>query len=265
MKSEAAGVQSVDRALQILTALSDEPDGLRLVEVAQSTQLPVSTVHRLLNALAERRFAHFDQPHSAWRVGPAAFRAGSAFARRNTFAAPALPAMRRLRDATRETVSLAAPDDGEVIVLAQVESREIVRAINRIGGRAPMTSSALGKALLATYDSGALRDHLDRHGMPRATAKTRTDAEALRQDLERARLRGFAIDLEEHGLGLHCVAAPIFDGTGEAVAALSVSGLAARLSEDDLDRIGPAVCANALAITRSLAGALPAHWPAPPA
>lgn len=260
MEKSVSIVQSVDRALHILEQLADHSEGLRLNEIAERTGLAPSTAHRLLTSLEQRRFVHVAKDRAVWHVGRQAFRVGAAFARRRAFVAPATPMMRALRDATRETVNIAAPEDGKVVILAQVESREIVRAINVIGGRAPLSSSALGKAILATYDDDALAAYVERHGLPCCTVHTITDLAALREDMAVIRDRGYALDREEHFLGLHCVAAPVFDAASEAVASVSVSGLAARMTDDRVDALGPLVVASAAELTRSLDGVPPTNW-----
>lgn len=253
-------VQSVDRALRILEQLAEDAEGLRLSDVAERTRLAPSTVHRLLTSLEHRQFVHFAKDRAVWHIGGRAFRVGAAFVRRRTFVTPAAPMMRELRDATRETVNVGAPEDGSVVILAQVESREVVRAINIIGGRAPLSSSGLGKAILATYDDDAFAAHIERHGLPRCTTNTITDPKILRNELAVVRDRGFALDCEEHFMGLHCVAAPVFDATGEAVAAISVSGLAVRMTDDRINAIGSLVMTSARQLTASLDGSPPNDW-----
>lgn len=254
MTAERGVVQSLDRAMTLLALIADARDGLRLGELAAAAGLPASTCHRLLATMEQRRFVQFDAPASAWLVGRQAFRVGAAFVRRAAFVAPALPAMRALRDATRETINIGAPDDGSVVILAQVESREVVRAINVVGGESPLSSSGLGKAILSTWSDDAVARHIERHGLPRSTANSLVEASELRDDLATIRARGYAIDCEEHLLGLHCVAAPVFGASGDAVAALSASGLAARMYEGRMKEIGAQVVAAAA--TLSEAGAV---------
>ena len=134
-------VRSVERALSLLEVLGEREEGFRLTDLATETGLSHSTVHRLLTTLEARRFIEFDRTENVWHVGRQAFAVGSAFVRQRNFVASALPFLRRLRDQTRETTNLGVIDDGEVVVLTQVESREIMRAITRVGGRVPMVTS----------------------------------------------------------------------------------------------------------------------------
>src|SRR5258708_16008146 len=145
------GVQSVDRALLIIETLAEDDEGYRLSDLSVRTGLSSSTVHRLLTTLEKRRFVQFDRDESMWHIGAQSFAVGSTFLRRRNFLTQALPYLRKLRDQTRETANLAVVDDGEMIVLTRVESREITRSVTKVGGRFPMVPSALRKSLLPTY------------------------------------------------------------------------------------------------------------------
>src|ERR1700681_1310900 len=132
------GVQSVDRALLIIETLAEDDEGYRLTDLAARTGLSPSTVHRLLTTLEKRRFVQFDRDDSMWHIGAKSFAVGSTFVRRRNFVTEALPYLRKLRDQTRETANLAVVDDGAMVVLTRVESREIMRSVTKVGGRVPM-------------------------------------------------------------------------------------------------------------------------------
>src|SRR5712671_3574142 len=129
------GVQSVDRALSIIETLAEDDEGYRLTDLAVRTGLSPSTVHRLLTTLEKRRFVQFDRDEFMWHIGAQSFAVGSTFVRRRNFATQALPYLRKLRDQTRETANLAVVDDGAMVVLTRVESREIMRSVTKVGGR----------------------------------------------------------------------------------------------------------------------------------
>jgi IclR family transcriptional regulator, acetate operon repressor len=254
-------VQSVDRAMAILDVLGEDEEGYRLRDLAIRTGLSPSTVHRLLTTLERRRFVEFDQTEGAWHVGRQVFSIGSAFVRRRNFVAPALPFLKRLRDITHETANLGVADDGEVVVLTQVESREIMRAITRVGGRAPMATSGLGKAILATYSEADVAAIIRRHGMKRLTPNSAIRAGDLRERLNQVQRDGYALDDEEYLAGLRCVAAVVYNDQAEALAAISVSGLASRVDRERLPALGKLVHNVACELTRALGGRLPAAYP----
>ena len=251
-------VQSVERAMAILVCLGENEEGLRLTEIARQTRLSVSTVHRLLTTLEARRFAQCDPSAGLWHVGRQAFSVGATYARQRNFIAPALPILKRLRDQTRETANLGIVDDGEVVVLTQVESREIMRAITRVGGRAPMTSSGMGKAILASYGQADIEAMFARHGLRRITERSITSRHAMRAELARIRQAGYAVDDEEYVSGLRCVAAAVYGAQGEAVCAVSISGLSVRVTEARVEELGHMVAQAARQLTESLGGVAPA-------
>ena len=251
------GVQSVDRALSILETLAEDDEGYRLSDLAVRTGLSASTVHRLLATLESRRFVQFDRAQSKWHVGVRSFTVGASFARRRNFSTQAIPYLRKLRDLTRETANLAVVDDEFIIVLTRMESREIMRSLTQVGGRVAMVTSGVGKAVLATYsdeDVGAVIRH---HGMPRLTEKSIVRPGDLFKELEKIRKQGFALDDEEACMGLRCIAAVVYNDCAEPLAAISVSGMTSRLTDDRLPEIGQIVREVAGELTVALGGVMP--------
>tara|TARA_R110002124_G_scaffold144122_15_gene309078 strand:- start:28246 stop:28986 length:741 start_codon:yes stop_codon:yes gene_type:complete len=245
----------VDRALLLLKALAEESEGLRLTDAAARTELSPSTAHRLLTTLEYRNFVQFDPSSALWHVGHQSFAVGSTFIQHRNFVAAALPFLRRLRDQTRETANLGIIHNGEMVVLTQVESREIMRAITRVGGRSPLTASGMGKAILATYAAEDVAAVTNAHPMKAMTPRTIINRLDLNADLEVTAARGYAIDNEEYVLGLRCVAAVVRDHQGEPLCALSVSGLAIRMTLDRLPELGKLVADSATKLSQSMLGA----------
>jgi IclR family acetate operon transcriptional repressor len=247
-------VQSLSRALKLLNALSYHGSGLSLSEVAQEVGLPNSTAHRLLTTLQNERFVRFDAERSVWMIGVQAFRVGSTFVRSRDVVAIARPYMRRLMEQSGETVNLGISDRGEIVYLAQVECQKMMRAIAGPGGRARMHCSGVGKAILSHLNPEASRKVLHGRELIRETSHTHTSVDALFQDLEVSQQRGYAIDDEENAIGLRCVAAAIFDEHGEPLAAVSVSGPTARVTDQRVATLGEQVSKIAGDITAELGG-----------
>jgi IclR family transcriptional regulator, acetate operon repressor len=255
--SRDGGVQSVDRALLIIETLAEDDEGYRLTDLAVRTGLSPSTVHRLLTTLEKRRFVQFDRQESMWHIGAQSFAVGSTFVRRRNFVAQALPYLRKLRDQTRETANLAVVDDGAMVVLTRVESREIMWSVTKVGGRVPMVASGLGKALLSTYSEQDVFAIIQREGMPRLTSRSIVRAGELCKSLHDIRQQGYSVDDEEALIGLRCVSAVVYDDCSEPLAAISVSGKASRVSKDRLPVLGKLVQEVAAELTRALSGARP--------
>ncbi|WP_366656821.1 IclR family transcriptional regulator [Fodinicurvata sp. EGI_FJ10296] len=248
-------VQSLGRALTLLEHLARRPDGRSLSDLAAAAELAPSTVHRLLKSLESRGFAAVDADTGLWCVGIAAFTVGNAFLRGRSYIAVAQPHMRSLAETTGETINLAVPDHGAALYVAQIESQHMMRVFARMGTWVPLHCSGVGKAILiglsAEDRSAMIRSRIR---LTRLTDRTLTEPEALARDLAAAEARGYAIDDGEHAVGLRCVAAPIFDNAGMPLAAVSVSGPAARVTDERVADMGAAVAATAASITARLGG-----------
>ncbi|MCT4332913.1 IclR family transcriptional regulator [Paracoccus sp. YLB-12] len=251
---EAAGtIQALDRALDILDLLAANP-GLTLSEVAEQMQQSPSTVHRVLHTLAARGVAETDLATQTWHIGPATFRLGSAFMRRSGIVERARPMLRALMEHTGETANLGILNGDAVLFVSQAETHETIRAFFPPGTRSPLHASGIGKALLAFGRADTLRMLLDHVPLKRFTDRTLTTAEALQEDLSRIRHRGFSFDDEEKTRGMRCIAAPVFDLSGEAVAGISVSGPSHRIGHEHVKTLGAAVAAAASELSQALGG-----------
>ncbi len=256
-------VQSLVRALGIINRLSLADDGVSLTELGQQVGLSPSTTHRLLTTLEQERYVHFDPERRLWSVGVQAFVAGSAFLKTRSLVAVARPHMRALMEESGETVNLAVEDEAEAIYLSQVECRQMMRAFARPGARVPLHCSSVGKALLSATAESDLARVLHLRGLPRVTVKTINTTAALRADLRQARAQGYAIDDEEHAVGLRCIAAVVFNESADPIAALSLSGPMARIADDRIPVLGALVRRSADLITAQLGGVLPAWRQSP--
>lgn len=254
MATVPGNVQAVSRALNILKILGDAGEGLRVSDLARLSGLAVSTTHRLLTTMENAGFVHFDSSLGEWHVGREAFAVGAAYVQRRNFVAPAITYLRRLRDDSRETANLGVLDNGQLVTVSQIESREVMRAISPPGGRVPATCSAMGKAIIATWPDSQIAAFCQANGFHPLTSKSHVALDSLMQDIAQIRRSGFAIDDEEHIKGLRCVGAAIWSADGEAVGAISVSGIAARMTPDKLTQITRQVQIAAADLTRRIGG-----------
>ncbi|WP_410216656.1 HTH-type transcriptional regulator BhcR [Paracoccus sp. (in: a-proteobacteria)] len=243
-------VQALDRALDLLDLLATRP-GLTLSEVAEHAGQPPSTVHRVLHTLATRGMVESDPSTQAWNIGPQAFRLGSAFMRRSGIVERARPILRALMEDTGETANLGILQGDAVLFLSQVETQETIRAFFPPGTRSPLHASGIGKALLAF---GRPQAPIRSGSLARFTDKTIVEPDALQADLARIRQRGFSFDDEERTRGMRCIAAPVFDLTGEAIAGVSVSGPTHRIGSEHVKTLGAMVAAAAASLTEAMGG-----------
>ncbi len=249
IREGVAGVRALDRALALLQAVAARAEGNALTDLADAAGLAPSTAHRLLRGLEERGFVSQDAERGLWFVGVGAFAVGAAFLKVRDVVQIARPAMRRLMERSGESVNLAVLDAGEAVFLSQVECRQMMRALAPPGGRAPLHASGVGKALLMGFGDKERIRRIAAMKLGRHTDYTLIDAAALTRDIEESRLRGFAIDDEEHAVGLRCVAAPIRNEFAEPVAAISISGPKARIEDARLPELGELVARAAAEVS----------------
>lgn len=247
-------IQSISRAAAILNTLSEQPGGMTLTEVSQTVGLSTSTAHRILTSLNEEKYVQFHTSTNLWSIGVQCFIAGSAFLRSRELLTIARPFMRRLMEECGESVNLAVEDRGEVVYLAQVECRAMMRAFAMPGGRAAIHCSGVGKALLSEYDRKLVREILKQKGLAQYTPKTLKTYKAFQQSLDKSRQQGYAIDDEEQAIGVRCIAAVIHNEERSPIAAVSVTGPTVRLSDDRIEGLGSLVNRAAYDITLAYGG-----------
>ena len=223
--------RSVARALTILHLFTVGEAEISLSEISQRVALHQSTVFRLLATLGAVGFTE-QNPHTGrYRLGPAALSLGQAFLRHSDLRQLAEAQLASLRDHSSETVHLATLYGTEVLYLEKLPGLHPIGLMtSRIGDRAPAHCTGLGKAMLAYQPEAAVRQTFS-GGLPGYTPRTVTRINALLEDLEKVRQQGFAVDDEEHEVGVVCVAAPVFDSS-RMVAAISASGPADRIRQE---------------------------------
>jgi IclR family transcriptional regulator, acetate operon repressor len=229
----AAGAtyQSAERVLALLTSFDDTRIELGVTEMANSIGVHKSTASRLAAAL--ERAGLLARHGRRYRLGLEVIRLGSLALRNFDFVASMQPAMDKLSQQTGETVNLAVPDGSDVLNVAEVASTFILSSSGGwIGRRTKPHAVANGKVLLAYGAIGIPRE------LERYTDQTITTRGALEAELAAVRRNGYATAVAELEDGLVAVAAPVFDGTGACVAALSVSGPAYRMRPGALDQLG---------------------------
>jgi IclR family transcriptional regulator, acetate operon repressor len=257
MGENSGVVQSLDRAMRLLEVLADADDGCRLVEVARRAELPVSTTHRLLLTLENRRFAQFDRGSGLWTVGARCLSVGASFLRRRALAAQVLPYMDALSRETGRTVNFGTAAEGSVVFVTHVENASSHRFTARPGGRSPLHCSGIGKSMLAGLPEASVRDLLTRYGMKRLTPHSMTEPDRLCDSLEVVRQRGYALDDQENTIGLRCIASAIYGEFGQPVAAISIAGSATQIGDASIVELGQLVASAAAAITAATGGQHP--------
>src|SRR2546421_3914390 len=241
---------SARSALQILKAFTPEHPEWGVRELSGHLGWARSTTHVLLSTLAGEGFLK-QSPDRRYRLGWTIFELGSVFLSGLELREVALPVMRRLNQRFNEAVHVAVLDRGEAVYVEKVASAKSMPLFTRMGLRYPAHCTGVGKVLLAHAPEMVLRDI----SLVPFTPHTIIDPQTFNQELKCIRDVGVAYDREESLIGLSCVAAPIYDFTGEVIAALSISLPTVRFLPAE-SSLTEAVKAAACEISRSL-GYLP--------
>ena len=240
--SQGSPVEAVDRALLLLQALAPTgASGATLSQLAEQTRLNKTTVHRTLAALRLRGFVEQDPGSGSYALGAAATQLAGDFFGEENLPVMLHPALVALSGAVDELVHLGVLSGTRVVYLDKVEPERPVRVWSAVGRTRPAVTTALGRALLAWRGTDRVmlagyvraRHAEDDAGTGGAAAVT---VDGVWQELERARTRGWAVEVEENEPGISCVAVPLLRA-GAAVAAVSVTAPVERMTAARRDQL----------------------------
>lgn len=238
---------TLGKAMALLDVIAGSDAPLRFTDLLAITDQPRGTLHRQLVHLMREGLIETDG-EGRYSPGLRLLTLAARSWARNDLRQIAEPHLARLRDQTGETVHLGVLHDLQVVYLDKVEGRQSVRMYSHIGNAAPAYCTGVGKAALSTLGNADLKGRVGRIRFHPFTAHTHGSSSALLEDIEKTRLRGYALDEEEHEEGIRCVAAAIILANGSPPAGLSVTGPAYRITLAKLIEWAPLVRAAANAI-----------------
>lgn len=225
-------VQSIERVALILDTLGDHSQGLSLTDLSTRVDLSKGTTHRLLSSLAFFGYARQNEENKKYCLGFKLVELGNRLLNQIDFRTEARPYLLNLAEQVKETVHLVILDKQKALYIDKVEAADQppgLRMVSILGSRVPAHCSAVGKVLLSALPDEKLEKLVGVTGLAKRTEKTITDFTKLKAHLQRVGINGYAFDQEENEVGIRCVAAPIRDQRGEAIAAISISGPVSRI------------------------------------
>lgn len=249
MDKAGSGVQSLDRALNLLELLADAGGAMRLAELEKATGLPLPTIHRLIRSLAHNGYVR-QEASRRYTLGPRLIRLGETASR--ALGSSAVPYLAELVAEIGETANMAVLEGDAIVYVAQVPSGHSMRMFTEVGRRVPTHCTGVGKAILSQLRDAEVLALLDRTGMQAMTPRTHTDPAALLGELGDVREQGWAVDDAEQEIGVRCVAVPLIGAP--ALAAISVSGPSGRITTGRVAQIAPFLQAAAVRLSEDLRG-----------
>ena len=245
-------VSSVRRALSILEILAGTRNGLGVSAVSRKIHAPKSSTHTILLTLERGGFLQYDDRNEHYSLGPKFFALGYLLPSKTDTREQARPFLADLVETTGLTAHLAILDGNQLVYVEKVDSPGLVKINTWVGRRIDAHSTALGKVLLAQASTDRIHELFRSKSLDRRTPRTITTKDALLREMHKIRLRGYAVDDEECGLGVRCVSSPIFDREGKAIAAIGVAGTTAQISRQTMVSLGRLARDTAQRISRHL-------------
>ncbi|HBD63967.1 MAG TPA: IclR family transcriptional regulator [Clostridiales bacterium] len=245
--------QSVEKVLQIIEAMAQSKESLRLQDIAQRVDMPASTALRFLNTLMQCGYARQDAENLRYSLTLKFMHIGSLVSSQISIRDVARPYLANLAQKCNESVCLAIEQDMEIVYIDVIDGPDgMLKITQRIGKLAPIHSTGIGKLMLLNYDLKQLDHIIEKKGLKALTPNTITSKDELLQELDKIKQRGYALDDEECELGARCLSAGIKDYTGKYVAGISVSGPTARMTMEYIEQIKDIVIETADKVSREL-------------
>jgi len=250
-------VQSLGRALDLLELLGKAGrDGGRLTDLANGLGLSKAATYAILQTYLSRGFisAIGEGPTKRYRLGMSLARLGDMAISNIALADIAMPVLRALTREVGLTSRVAILDEGYAVVIGRADAPGAIRFDAALGRRELPHSSAVGKSMLAALPRTQALAILRQTGLPRRTPHTITTLAAVQSDLDRVAQRGYAVDDEEDTEGVVCIGTCVFDRTGNAVGAISITGLKQNSSEDRQEQLATTLIRHADQLSRHMGG-----------
>mgnify|MGYP001067479038 CR=1 FL=1 len=244
-------INSILKAIDIMTLFSTSESRLSLGEISRRLGIPKSTAHHLLATLLSRGFIE-RVDGDQYALGTAIMALTQAVRVNVELRDRAAPLLRELADTSRESAYLTVREGDYCLYIYAVESPHRLLARTAVGDKVLMHCTSVGKAILAFLSTEDVREIVARTGLPTFTNATITDVDALCEELEKTRARGYALDYEEHETGTFCIGAPIVNEHGQVIGALSISGADPAIVRDRVNEMAAQVIHAAHEVSRRM-------------
>lgn len=222
-QKESYSIQSVDNALDVLEALCDEGDEVRISQLSERLGMNKTSIFRLLATFENRGYVEKEQKSGKYKLGLSAYEIGQKFLSRMVLLRKAKPVMEKLTRECNEAIYLAVPSGNEVLLLDMVDTTQQVKIIPLLGNRYPITGPSAGRVILA-------------HGEGHCASCSLDEIAALEAELPRIRKQGGCYDQGAFGEGIASLAAPLIDAQGNIPGSLCMVGPEFRLSADKIEQ-----------------------------
>jgi len=247
---------TLGKAISLLERVVMSPDPLRFTDILHQSGQPRGTLHRQLSHLLEEGLLE-QRSDQTYVAGIRLLKFAASAWSGSDLRSIAAPHLRTLHEQTGESVHLGVIRGTEIIYLDKIDGKHAVRMYSQIGRTSPLYCTGVGKAALSLLSEAELAGVIEALSFQSFTANTISSEGQLRAEIETIRSRGYGFDMEEHEVGIQCIAVPIATGRADFRAAISVTGPAYRLTKERLEGWAPLVQEIAVKISTDAAVRLP--------
>ncbi|QKJ37326.1 MULTISPECIES: pca regulon transcriptional regulator PcaR [Pseudomonas] len=226
---------SLARGLAVVQAFQERKRHLTIAQISHRTEIPRAAVRRCLHTLIKLGYATTDG--RTYSLLPKVLTLGHAYLSSTPLAVSAQPYLDRMSEQLHEACNMATLEGDDILYIARSATTQRLISVDlSVGGRLPAYCTSMGRILLAALDDASLRDYLDHADLQAKTSRTLHTPQALLECLQEVRRQGWCIVDQELEQGLRSIAVPVYDASGQVVAALNVSTHAGRVSRNELEQ-----------------------------
>jgi len=228
---DGGGSRSVRRAIEIFEFLLQLGGPTTIGEIVSALQIPKSTAYELVRTLSDSGYLEPSRRGGMF-LGRKLFELGMAYRAQVDLLRDGSQIVEELSDGCGETVQLSVLENDMMLVLLKEEGSHPIRIISRVGSRVPVNWAASGRLLVSDMDDGALTSLLTKSVRQSPTGRALTDIPKFIQQVRKFRKQGYATETNETNEHAGCVAAPVIDGSGKCIAAISIVAPEHRLKQN---------------------------------
>ena len=226
---------SLARGLAVIQAFQERKRHLTIAQISHRTEIPRAAVRRCLHTLIKLGYATSDG--RTYSLLPKVLTLGHAYLSSTPLAISAQPYLDRISDQLHEAANMATLEGDDILYIARSATVERLISVDlSVGGRLPAYCTSMGRILLAAMDDTSLREYLERADLKARTSRTLHDPESLFACIQQVRAQGWCVVDQELEQGLRSIAVPIYDASGQVLAALNVSTHVGRVTRSELEQ-----------------------------
>lgn len=234
-------IPNLKRGLEVFELLAKFPDGMTIPDIARTTHYSKSSIFRIICTLEDCGYVRKAADGRTVMMSRKLAALGYAAFGESNIVEKSMDVLRSMRDKLGETAMLGTMLEDECVMIEQAPGRYPFKFLGEIGMRICFNASAPGKAILANLPEAELEKKLAKMNFVKFNQRTIVSIPKFKEELERVRSEGFAVDNGEEIEGVNCIGAPVFDAHGYPIASIWITGPRERILEENFKKMGDQV------------------------